>query len=354
VVRNIAPLRTVVGASNELPEEKQGLEALYDRFLLRYDMNYLCLPENFQTVIFDEGAKNKTCDALTDTEILACHKTADDVILDPEVKATILAVRKTLLEKGLVVSDRRWKQAVRLIRVAAAAEGKKTADGAHVLLLKHMLWNTPAQKKAIADTCFESLVHRSSELSAFHESLKEFRTSTLASQDYTFPSPLLFDTPTEASIKSWRTLNRWASNADINDFYATTAHNKNPVRLPNLFNHMKKNYGWDMLLSFDSNTTYRITKELNEFTRQFDIMRTFEEAETDRLRTSITTSLWLTASDRAALKTILHEKESMLKSVIDTLALVNDLLTKKYYLTVDERGFIRVKPEELDVDLANK
>ena len=39
------PLVTMFGASNELPERKE-LEALFDRFLLRYEVGYLIRPAN--------------------------------------------------------------------------------------------------------------------------------------------------------------------------------------------------------------------------------------------------------------------------------------------------------------------
>ena len=35
------PLMSVIGASNEYPEEEEGLDALFDRFLLRFEINLL-------------------------------------------------------------------------------------------------------------------------------------------------------------------------------------------------------------------------------------------------------------------------------------------------------------------------
>src|SRR5690625_4423693 len=40
------PLITVIGASNELPEEDEGLEAMYDRFLLKYEVQPIRKREN--------------------------------------------------------------------------------------------------------------------------------------------------------------------------------------------------------------------------------------------------------------------------------------------------------------------
>ena len=45
------PLISIIGASNEYPEEGEGLEALYDRFLLRYETDYLKNDANFISML---------------------------------------------------------------------------------------------------------------------------------------------------------------------------------------------------------------------------------------------------------------------------------------------------------------
>ncbi|WP_051080832.1 AAA family ATPase [Bacillus sp. 37MA] len=49
-----SPLQTVIGASNEYPEEDEGLEALYDRFLLRFDLKYIGEEGNFIKILQSE------------------------------------------------------------------------------------------------------------------------------------------------------------------------------------------------------------------------------------------------------------------------------------------------------------
>ncbi len=45
------PLLSVFGASNELPEKEESLEALYDRFLFRYFVSYVQDETNFKELI---------------------------------------------------------------------------------------------------------------------------------------------------------------------------------------------------------------------------------------------------------------------------------------------------------------
>ena len=48
------PLKVLVSASNETPPPNQGLEALYDRFLVRLDVNPIKSRENFETLLQDD------------------------------------------------------------------------------------------------------------------------------------------------------------------------------------------------------------------------------------------------------------------------------------------------------------
>ena len=348
VVHTKVPLRTVVGASNELPDEKQGLEALYDRFLFRYDTRYLVLPENFQDVVFDDNTSGlPAIEPFNDSELDECLARALKVTVDTDVKAAIIAVRQMLLEKGLQISDRRWKQAIKVLKVAAAAEDKTMVDAGHVVLLKHMLWNTPEQKKDIATTCLRSLVMRGEELEEFVKEAKKFRESVLEKQDYLFPSPLLFKEDNGLIVSSWRELRSWTTSTNLNNAYAITDGISGIMRLPKLFTFLKNNRGWDFRLQVHQSSREAFLKNYDSLLGRLDILATLEESETQRLREAVESSLWLTASDIAALETILNTKEEHLATIKKELALAHDIITKTYCIVVDERDYIKVKAEEI-------
>ena len=46
---------SVIGASNEYPEEGEGLEALFDRFLLRFELDYIADETNFVSMMKGTG-----------------------------------------------------------------------------------------------------------------------------------------------------------------------------------------------------------------------------------------------------------------------------------------------------------
>ena len=88
------PLFSVFGASNELPEENESLEALYDRFLFRYYVGYVQDETNFVELILGHAEDFVPSVRLTIEEIRKLHKGAAKVPLDDDVLDSIVALQK--------------------------------------------------------------------------------------------------------------------------------------------------------------------------------------------------------------------------------------------------------------------
>src|SRR5699024_12769200 len=58
-VKQQTPLITAVGASNEFPEEDEGLEALYDRFILKHWVGRMKEFNSFKKMFNEEHLKVK-------------------------------------------------------------------------------------------------------------------------------------------------------------------------------------------------------------------------------------------------------------------------------------------------------
>ena len=146
--RSRVGLRTVVGASNEVPAEGEGLDALYDRFLLRYVVEPINSGEAFLNKILRSHTVNTK--AVLNPDILdKIDNNIPDISLNSEVEEGILKLRSLLMARDIYVSDRRWKKAVRVLRVAAIASGRKTVDRFDALLLSHILWTKPEQRAEV-------------------------------------------------------------------------------------------------------------------------------------------------------------------------------------------------------------
>ncbi|WP_440957065.1 AAA family ATPase [Methanosarcina sp. Mfa9] len=152
------PLLSVFGASNELPEEDESLEALYDRFLFRYRLAYIQDDENFKSLLFRTPGDFEPALQISVLEIEKLRARAENLPVDPDVELIITELRRALQLREIEISDRRWKKVVQVLKVAACSSGCPTVDRTMALLLQHMLWNLPEEREAIRKTVFELVV----------------------------------------------------------------------------------------------------------------------------------------------------------------------------------------------------
>jgi hypothetical protein len=152
------PLLSVFGASNELPEEDESLEALYDRFLFRYRLSYIQDDENFKNLLFREPEDFRPSASISVSEIEKLRKSANSLSVDPDVEIIITELRRNLQLQEIEISDRRWKRIVQVLKVAARSSGCPAVDRTMALLLQHMLWNLPEERETIRKTVFKLVV----------------------------------------------------------------------------------------------------------------------------------------------------------------------------------------------------
>jgi MoxR-like ATPase len=157
--RDPVPLLGLVGASNELPEPDAGLSALYDRFLVRLEVAPLAEAGAFLTVATGRGASGEVQaeDRLSIEEIAALRADAAEVAVPEEVGQGLVALWAVARDKVWGVSDRRWRQAVGLLRTAAAAEGRTSLALSDLLLLEPVLAPTPDRAGEVRDEIVERL-----------------------------------------------------------------------------------------------------------------------------------------------------------------------------------------------------
>lgn len=152
------PLFSVFGASNELPEEDESLEALYDRFLFRYKVDYIQHEENLESLIFENAEDFEPVTKLNIEDIKEIQKRARELPVDPEVRAVVKNLRRELKNSNIFVSDRRWRKIVNVLRVASAVNGHSSVNRMTVVLLQHVLWDVPEQKETIRKLILDKVV----------------------------------------------------------------------------------------------------------------------------------------------------------------------------------------------------
>lgn len=145
------PLVSVIGASNELPEEEELL-ALYDRFLIRYHVGPVT-DEGFAKLLDLRGHAAPVIDGdlvLTPADLGQIHAAALGVTVPPEVASLLKAMRKFCQNEQIPVSDRRWRKALFLLQVAAYTDGRDSVSVWDCWLLQHCLWHEPEEIETLA------------------------------------------------------------------------------------------------------------------------------------------------------------------------------------------------------------
>jgi MoxR-like ATPase len=141
------PLVSMFGASNELPEGKE-LEALFDRFALRFDIGYLLRPANLKAVL--TAGEPKLAMHLSMQDLRAAQAEVHKVkVSDPTVDA-LIAIRDALKAEGIVASDRRWKKSLKLAQATAWLAGEKATSPEDLSILTDALWREPKERSKVA------------------------------------------------------------------------------------------------------------------------------------------------------------------------------------------------------------
>ncbi|SIO33646.1 AAA family ATPase [Salinivibrio sp. ES.052] len=156
------PMRLLVTASNELPDPDSGLDALYDRMLLRVFVNRIQEKKNFKLMLTEPSQE----EASVSEKLKISHEEYQQwqaiipTLSFPDVIFEKLYTLKQRLENAsndqtqfdpseLYVSDRRWKKAVRLLKSAAFFNGRDEVAPLDVLLLEDCLWHSPESRDVV-------------------------------------------------------------------------------------------------------------------------------------------------------------------------------------------------------------
>ena len=141
------PLVSLFAASNELPEDKE-LEALFDRFLLRFDVGYLLVAANLRGVLV--GPEPAIAATLTMDELRRAQGEVAAVKVTDDTVDALLAIRDACRGEGITASDRRWKKSLGIVRASAWLAGEKKTCPEDLAILVDSLWREPKERAKVA------------------------------------------------------------------------------------------------------------------------------------------------------------------------------------------------------------
>lgn len=137
------PLSTMLCASNELAQD-ESLKALFDRIHFRFVVGPV--RDNTRFLQMLQTTRPANPEPVIDwAEIEQAKTEARDVIVPTDVLEAVADLRKKLKEKSIEPSERRFVQALDIVRANAWLDECATADIEHLQPLQHMLWEIPEQ-----------------------------------------------------------------------------------------------------------------------------------------------------------------------------------------------------------------
>ena len=163
------PMKVLIAASNELPAEDEGLEALWDRLLVRMVSNCIQNEATFFKMIRQKPVNQITVPSdlqITDKVYREWQRKIDDIVISDVVCRMVSDIRKSLSAESkkddvnamdFYISDRRWKKCFRLMQASAFLNGRDAIDETDVPILLYCLWNKKETIPTIIDIVGRSL-----------------------------------------------------------------------------------------------------------------------------------------------------------------------------------------------------
>jgi MoxR-like ATPase len=195
------PMKVLIASSNELPNEDEGLEALWDRFIVRIVSNCISNEKTFYKMIQDNSNQEIIVPErllLTEQLIREWRNDIMTINIPAEVFSWTTNIREQLqLEQqkegvnkmDFYISDRRWKKVFNLMRASAFLNNRHSLQITDMVLLIYCLWNKVESIPRIIDIVLSSFTMSitqekeriESELQKINEGKKHPENTTSAS-----------------------------------------------------------------------------------------------------------------------------------------------------------------------------
>ncbi|MDR2467677.1 MAG: AAA family ATPase [Spirochaetaceae bacterium] len=172
------PLKTLIAASNALPAPDEGLDALWDRFLVRLKIGGIRKDADFLAMLTapDDGAADPVPASLKihPGEAAAWHEQAASIRLSDMAQRLIVDLHSTApvssddtaastdaaAGKMFFISDRRWKKIVKLLQHAALVQGHNEVLLSDCLLIRHCVWMRENDSERVCDWVFQAVIRQ--------------------------------------------------------------------------------------------------------------------------------------------------------------------------------------------------
>ncbi|WP_246781922.1 AAA family ATPase [Wohlfahrtiimonas chitiniclastica] len=161
-----SPMKALIAASNEIPQENQGLDALYDRFIIRMLVEPIQATNNFDKLLNSKPSSPKPQIPeellITKDEWETWRTYFHQIELSKETLDVVHIIRNELAEQSddleIYVSDRRWQRAALLMKASAFFNDRTETNHSDIALLKHCIWTTEDNKDDVINIIEQAII----------------------------------------------------------------------------------------------------------------------------------------------------------------------------------------------------
>lgn len=145
---------TVLAAANPpLPnfeeEELAGLKKIWDRFLFRHVPPAIEKKKDFMDLLEVELPKKLSYE-ITLEDLEGLQSVVQKVLMPDELREFRWDLKKALRDAGIWISPRRWVWTRDALRASALLDWRSRVIDEDMLILRHVLWNDPVERKLVA------------------------------------------------------------------------------------------------------------------------------------------------------------------------------------------------------------
>ncbi|MDR0778165.1 MAG: AAA family ATPase [Methanomassiliicoccaceae archaeon] len=330
------PIYSIYGASNELPEDGEELQALYDRFLFRYYVDQISDGSKFLKVLLSDDEQFVPSVKITKSDIEKLRKMAENVTLSDDVVSTVLSMRDDFRKNDKYVSDRRWKKAVTVMKIAAAAIECKNVDITFVPLMQHMLWDDPNERGSIRSSLLNSCVSGGLDLTKLKNEAEELFKLALSSlnivnSDLRFPR-IVYCSNCNGAFTSLDSLRKHHSDMPKHSFmdpYDDTkgaSKNYKKYSFEELVEMLSREHGWKLTEKAAGPGSRLYRKEINDLRKRKDGVLSGYEKDRASLSKELSDNIWLSERDRKDMTVMFSQRLTVMNDIENIIKDVEALL----------------------------
>lgn len=149
------PLIFAAAASNEIPDDDESLGALYDRFLLRFHVDYIRDRANFLRLMANNNVSGSNAGNITIDELNEARAECSAVDLPTGFIEALADLRDALKAENITVSDRRFVQALSVFKANAWLDGRKACDVSDLAIGGNLFWDKPDDARKVMGICLK-------------------------------------------------------------------------------------------------------------------------------------------------------------------------------------------------------